>query len=239
MAVYCPWQRTEPYNKDVSTFQDLRIRVKGRFKASVYDTITGEIESVRQEITSEHIEITYRMYDYDSLLLWLENFEGSSLEDVTFKENMKEADAKALKELYLPDTVPYSLDEPNILLMDQAEYALDDEPWQEKEEILRLDDKCREKLGLPSRKIPIAQPWAVKKETPTHSVRLRWKVQSAVETNHVQLAIEDVEDASICWNGKVVSNTITGWYVDKSIKTVKLGTLVKGENVLEVKVPFG
>ena len=41
------------------------------------------------------------------------------------------------------------------------------------------------------------------------------------------------------WNGADVPNTVIGWYADKSIKTIALPTLQKGENILEVSVPFG
>jgi hypothetical protein len=36
-----------------------------------------------------------------------------------------------------------------------------------------------------------------------------------------------------------VDTAVTGWYVDKSIKTVALPQIKKGENLLEVTLPFG
>lgn len=41
------------------------------------------------------------------------------------------------------------------------------------------------------------------------------------------------------WNGKQVENHVTGWYVDKSIQTISLSKIQKGENILEVEVPIG
>ncbi|HZK27158.1 MAG TPA: hypothetical protein VFD00_06440, partial [Thermoclostridium sp.] len=40
-------------------------------------------------------------------------------------------------------------------------------------------------------------------------------------------------------NDEKVDNSITGYYVDESIKTVNLPALKKGMNILTVKIPFG
>lgn len=63
---------TRPYNKDISRWQDLRIRINGIWKATIYNTLTGETEEIRQSVKEKHTEVYCRMYDYDSLLLWLE-----------------------------------------------------------------------------------------------------------------------------------------------------------------------
>jgi len=231
---------TEPYNKDISSFQDLRITISGLWKATVYDTIQGTIKEIKQNRNESHTEVYYRMYDYDSLLLWLEPEDISSIEETSSEET-------ALKETTTPSntniidqplTVPYTLSEPNVLLLDQAEYALDDEEWKPKEEILRIDEDCRMKLGWQSRKLSVIQPWVLPENSEMHTVHLRFHVQSDITYEGAQLAIEDAEKVTILWNGQRVDNTVTGWYVDKSIKTMKLPIIQTGDNILEVSVPF-
>lgn len=222
----------EPYNKDVNRFQDLRIRVKGTWKPAVYNTMNGEIEEIDYEIANGQTEIRCRMYDYDSLLLNLEPAEtGSYHADV--------AVAAENRSLVLPTRVAYTLSEPNALLLDQAEYALDDQEWQPMEEILRLDNVCREALDWPTRKESFAQPWVVPAEEITHAVRLRFTINSEIEYEGASLAIEDAERVTITWNGEPVASELTGWYTDKSIKTVALPPIRKGINVLETVIPFG
>lgn len=228
---------TEPYNKDISQFEDLRIRVEGKWKVSLYNTMNGEVEDIKQSINGNMTEVYCRMYDYDSVLLWLEPLKETSGVEVTEQTPAKVKANVVQKEV--PLTVPYTLSEPNALLLDQAEYALDEGEWQPKEEILRLDDDCRVRLGWPSRKLKVAQPWAIEKRPITHTVHLRWRIQSDIEYTGAQLAIEDAEVVKLKWNGKEVANTVTGWYVDKSIKTVDLPMIQIGENVLEVSIPFG
>ena len=47
------------------------------------------------------------------------------------------------------DPVPVSLSEPNVLLLDHAAYRLNDEEWQPAEEVLRIDNLLRQRLGVP------------------------------------------------------------------------------------------
>ena len=224
----------EPYNKDVSQFENLRIRVKGKWKALLYNTMNGEIEDIEHCVIGNVTEIHCRMYDYDSLLLWLEPFEGDEKVMVVPQE-IHEIVCKQ----EVPMTVPYTLSEPNALLLDQAEYALDDGEWNPQEEILKLDDKCRVRLGWPSRNANFAQPWAIEKKPITHMLHLRWHVKSEIEYTGAKLAIEDAECLKLKWNGETISNNVVGWYVDKSIKTVMLPKILVGDNVLEASIPFG
>lgn len=256
----------EPYNKDISRFHDVRIRVKGKFTAELYDSMNGAILPLSSEVKNGWTEIVRRMYDDDSLLIRL----------VPIKEAAEETGAKCAEEsaskvqegapsfavntglaagvigtpgeeglsgaegrlIPVPELVSYTLSEPNVLLLDQAEYALDKEPYAEKEEVLRLDNKLREKLGWPMRKNSYAQPWTLPEEVPVHTASLRFRIFSEITLPEVTLAIEDAEKARILWNGEEIPVSVTGFYVDRAIKTVLLPGLRKGENVLEITLPF-
>ena len=222
----------EPYNKDTARYQDLRIRVAGGWKPTLYQTMDGTTAPIDFETADGQTEIRCRMYDYDSLLLWLEPCEAGSYTGAAANTGCGEI-------LKMPVLMDYTLSEPNALLLDQAEYALDDEEWQPCEEILRLDNVCREKMGWPTRKEAFAQPWVVPAEEPTHTVSLRFTFNTACAVSGASLAIEDAEDVKLTLNGEAVPAVVTGWYTDKSIKTVALPELKAGENVLEAVIPFG
>jgi hypothetical protein len=132
----------------------------------------------------------------------------------------------------------YALSERNVLLLDQAEYALDDGPWQPKEEILRLDNVVRDTLGYPRREGETAQPYTVKTLTEGHTLHLRFTFTSEAEVIGATLSAEEAASARIALNGIPVSNTVVGYYTDECIKTVALPPLVKGENVLTLSLPY-
>lgn len=224
----------EPYNKDISQFDDIRICVTGRWKPTVYNTLTGETETISYTVGDDNTTVFARMFDYDSLLLRLTPAGAGECLRVPFKQVSPTG-----KALEVPAQLAYTLSEPNALLLDKAEYALDDEPWHSRTEALRLDDACREKLGWDKRKKSSVQPWVVPKETPTHTLHLRYAIHSDIDCDGVSLAIEDAETLTLTWNGEAVETTVTGWYTDKSIQTVALPKLRKGENILTVDIPYG
>ena len=128
----------------------------------------------------------------------------------------------------------FLLSEPNVLLLDTAQYRLDAEAWQPEEEILRLDHRCRRMLDWHGG----IQPWLIPDEIPAHTLTLRFRIHSDVEISGVRLALENSQSTKIQWNGEDVSDQADGWYVDYDIHTLPLPPVKKGENVLILTVPF-
>ncbi len=222
----------EPYNKDCIRENHLRITISGEFTPYVYDTICGNITPVACEYIGGNTVIAKTLYDYDSLLLRLD--EGKSEISVAKEEEISSADAKAM-----PALVPYTLSERNAYLLDIAEFALDGGEFMAEEEILRLDNVCREMVGFVERGGNVAQPWVIAPEIIEHHITLRFRINSEIDYSGAELALEDAEKAKIVFNGNEIANNITGWYTDKDIKTVPLTDIVKGENILEITLPFG
>ncbi len=220
----------EPYSKDIPVGQEVRITINGSFGAQIWDTQTGQVRPANASIRKGKTVIHAKLYDYDSLLVKLD--EG--------RENApaEEAPTRPMRRIAVADLVDYTLDEPNAYLLDKAEYALDHEPYQPAEELLRADNALRIKLGWPTRECSVAQPWTVKEEKAAHTVRLRFNVISRMEAD-VHLALEDANDAQIAFNGVIVSAKPEGWFVDKSIGKIALGKLLIGQNIIEVTMPFG
>lgn len=222
----------EPYNKDVVRENDLRISIKGEYIPYIYDTISGDISKIPCKYINGSTVVSKTLYNYDSLLLKLDEGKsdliGESLGDVHL------LDAKAM-----PALVDYTLSERNAYLLDIAEFSLDGGEFKPEEEILRLDNVCREALGFVERGGHVAQPWVLAPETIEHYITLRFNIASEIDYSGAELALEDAEKAKIIFNGNEIANNITGWYVDKDIKTVTLTDIKKGINILEITLPFG
>jgi hypothetical protein len=126
-----------------------------------------------------------------------------------------------------------------VILLDKAEFALDDGGYQPAQELLRADNVLRAALDWPSRRGAVAQPWVIREEKPEHTARLRFRVNCACDIPNVKLALEDAALAQILCNGEAVTARPEGWFTDKSIGTVAIGDLHAGENILDVTLPFG
>ena len=220
-----------PYEKDSPRRQDVRITLNGEYEVTVYDTQEGRIFGYPATVSNGKTTISYSLYDLDSLLI------RCSKQRIAQQLPLKKY--REVKPLPVEKLVSYSLDEPNVYLLDKAEFALDEEEFRPEKELLAADNDLRLSVGWDIRRTHVVQPWAIHEPVPSHSVRLRFTVLADREVENVKLALEDADVAQITFNGKAVDSAIDGWFCDKSICTVLLGTLLKGENIIEVKLPFG
>lgn len=222
----------KPENPDVCPREDIVLRIRGEWKVRRMDTATGEIAPLHAAYEKGRTVLRYAFYAYDSLLIELTPGRAEAGEDAPAE---KKFDYYAL---WHP--VEIALSEPNVLLLDTAQYAFDDEEnWRDEEELLRADDAFREELGYPLRKKEVAQPWVVPDEPITHHLRLKFTVHSEMEIKAPQLALEKAESVEIAVNGCPVDNASVGWFVDESIKKVQLPDLPAGDSVIELTLPFG
>lgn len=213
--------------------EDIVVSIKGEYEPKLYDTLTGDISDIPFEIDKGITKIYYHLERTGSLLLKLnENVSKKSFEAPSAPEKKRDI-------LRVFEKVSYKRAEPNVLLLDIAEYSLDGGEFRPLEEILKLNNICKDELGWPRVGGQMAQPWVIPPEEPKNSVTLRLKFLSEIDYSGAKLALEDAEFAKINFNGNDVESIVNGWYVDRDIKTVDLPDIIKGENVLTVTFPFG
>ncbi|MDP4153619.1 MAG: glycosyl hydrolase [Bacillota bacterium] len=239
----------KPANPDTVAEEKLYITINGSWMPTIYDTITGKISKTNVSYENGKTVI-YKIFNaHDSLLLLLEPGKSEQTHNIEgFKENTqvfepgvhdnKTNQFEALKVLDFKDPVDFTLEEPNALLLDMAEYRFDNGSWNKKEEILRIDNLFRQFLGYPLRTDALAQPYVVPDNPPEHNISLRFTIQSEIDVLDPMLAAENPEKMSISLNDNKVSTAPVGWFCDKNISTVKLPAIKKGTNTLMLTIPF-
>lgn len=225
-------QADMPELPHVSNRQDIEIKVKGMYVPTKYNPMDGTTEKIEYKIRGGNTYVYTSLYDLDSLLLNLEET------DVESEYTLCESNT-AGEEIPTEYAVEYSADNPNVLVLDMAEFRVDGGQWQAEEEILRIDEKVRTSLGLMTRRTKFVQPWAIDGVPEDHTLDLRFTVNSEIDYEGATLAVENPQKLKITFNGKAVDNTPCGWYTDREIKTVKLPNIKAGQNILEISMPFG
>lgn len=232
-----------PTCPDVDPSRTLRFIINGEYKVTLYDTLSGNIQSLDTVVKGGKTVLERPFYMHDSILLQLEPVdhvctcgENCGCKDTAVPEYVSQKNA--VRDILFED-VPVSLAEPNMLLLDMAEYSFNDGEFYSEDELLRIDNTVRGMLDLPMRRKEVCQPYLLKAETPKDFLLLRFRIPSEYAASNMCLGLEDPETAEIYLNGQKADMTVIGHYVDKDIKKISLPDFIEGENILTVKVPIG
>ena len=197
---------------------------------TLYDTQTGEIAPVQSHVEGDYTVVACDMYAEDSVLYRLEDIENGCQDMDCHTVPVYQTVQK------LTQVEVYHRQEKNVVLLDYARYRVDDGDIQEKEEILRLDNKIREQLGFLQRKDRMNQLYHMKKKE-AHTVTLYYDLGSEIDTPAF-LAIEEPDACQIWLNGENVQKEVTGYYVDPAISMIALPKIKAGHNELVVQVEY-
>ena len=215
--------------------EELTITLSGKYSPVLWDTLTGKTEYVDYIVSGDKTVIKRELYDYDSLLLELKPFSPEI-------PSVRKSPKTPLRELYLDKPSAFSLDEPNAMLLDRAEYrvdtpSLDDSAeWLPEEEMLRLYDAAAKLAGLPE--YDEKQPWTAPPEILSHHVDLKLTINSDIDYEGARLALENAPLCEVRLNGEPAGE-IDGWFTDESIPTIRLPKITRGENTLLIRSPIG
>ncbi|KZT57113.1 hypothetical protein CALCODRAFT_453443, partial [Calocera cornea HHB12733] len=212
------------------------VAIKGSWSFQVLDTQTGAVSALSAKGRSGWTVFDYWFDGCASVLLKLS--EGIAATSDTVQRPLKRifTDVDEVK----LDRV--TLSEPNVLLLDYAQWKVNDQQWEPTEEILRIDNLVRSKLGMPLKSAGGRQPWMIESEERQARARLsvRFSFQSECDVpGIVHLALEDADTVKIKLDGHDVPSSVTGWWVDEDIRMVELPGIRKGHHTLEITYPFG
>lgn len=218
------------------------IKIAGKYTAKLYNALDGTIQDVSVKYENNQTVIPCEYTTHESVLLKLSPYiEDLEYDDMGTSEALSECeDIEAGAEIIDPfKKVSIKLDEPNVYMLDLAQYAVDDGEYNDLEEVLRIGVKVREELGITAQSGRMAQPWTSSKPAPRHKLKLKYNINSEVDVKDVKIALEHAEDTAIFINGNQVESIVDGYYVDEKIKTVALPEILKGNNELILELPLG
>ncbi len=213
---------------DVVYARKKKIKIKGEYTPIEYNTMTGEIIPLDYYYENGWTIVTKELYTNDSLMIKLTE-KSTPVEEVKYVEEYVEP-------FRYFDTVAYEREDYNVVLFDQGEYRYDDGEWKGIDLVTRLSDIAKNDFNYPT---AICQPWVIPVEPAKHTVSVRYKFYSQLALKGLFLALEDVDKTDILLNGKKVEKVLAGWWADKCIQKVVLPKIKKGENVLELTMPYG
>ena len=221
------------------------VQLKGLWKVTKLDTLTGEQRYLQSRTMGEWTTFQYKFEGCASLLLRL---------------SPTSSFARALLPLSVPSLQPattatnltldhVSLSEPNVLLLDFAQYWIDSTLYPKHTEVLKIDNLIRNQLKLPRKGGAFKQPWSIPlaDRGAKAQVVLLFTFESAFNIKEsTMLALEDAESMEIYVNDVAIPSSHQGngkktWWVDEAITTLPIpgNTIKQGTNTITLSFPFG
>ncbi len=257
---FCHGENMEKRKGFVSALycEKVKLTITGEYDLTEYDTLTGKIYTPAYRIEDGRTILMRTMFAQDSLLLKLTPTKGDKLVEgdapvrampkgvndvIVSRPSAKVVIPVAGGSVSVADAVPYTLDEPNAVLLDLCEYAFDGEAYQGPEDSLLVADIGRKRFFEKHQGQRIVQPWVeipeeIRRDMQEHTVKRRFRFHSDIAVENAHLALELADQAKIWVNGRQISNQPDGWYVDECIQTVPVPALQPGEVVIEIEIPF-
>ena len=213
--------------------RSLRVMIRGGWQLRLLNTQNGRVTPVRARIENNWTTVEYDFAPHGHLLLELlpaSESVGDELPRIVSDPDEVEAATVG----FLRGTMPVTLDEPNVLVLDLPEWRLKGESaWRPHEEILRLDDQVRDLLQLRRRGGQIVQPWVQRASGEVKGgVELRFTVDSAVDIPAAELAFEPPEEFEIEWDGRPVEFRDTGFWTDECVRKCAFPAIAAGKHEL-------
>lgn len=214
-----------------------------------FDTATGEMTESPVKVAGGITSVEVALHEGGSVLL--------ALSPVWPPVTAGPERASRFQELGpIAGPLPVALSEPNVLLLDQAMFALDEGDWEGPEELLRIENIVRTRCGLGPSDGQVKQPWADPEPPPQLAwVRLRFKIECRVPVQASPPdALERPEETLIWLDGMEVPwrsdsmgvdavDAIYGgrhqtYFVDEAIPIGRFPDLGVGEHDLELEFAF-
>ncbi|KQN99927.1 glycosyl hydrolase [Paenibacillus sp. Leaf72] len=223
-------------NNDRERGSEVQIILEGGSYLQEWDAWTGEIKTIETEATEHGVSFRASFGPADSKLF------------VLFS-NKPEDEAGQIKifpagktDLHL-EPIGFQRTAPNALILDQCQYRFGEEVWTETMEVWKAQRLIRERLGMRQvfhsgnlqRYFWIHEPHSGN-GTPI-SLRFTFNVND-LPSSDVFFVFEDAERFSFTLNGKEVPAKAEGYYLDVSMKKLKLPALTVGINTIDIQISY-
>ena len=207
------------------------LTLSGDWKIHALNTSTGGSEPVAARYENGTTCVDAYLDAACHLLLRLEKgrcTHGALLEPQAVKEVAR-----------LSSPVPVTLDEPNVMLFDKAEFSINGGPWRAETPLLNIENFLRTELGMPEKTGVIAQPWTdASPVVPLAEIRLKTAFTSDVDCAGVRLALENLAETKVFFDDREVPTKAAGWFTDRSIITMDMPDISAGRHTIELALAF-
>ena len=212
------------------------VRMKTDFNIEEWDCETGE----RIPVTTESSK-GWKIFTTDFSIAGSKLFVASvDAESSLPTRDVEERDDGVTSEVSGP--FDYKLAEPNVCVLDFAEYKMGDGNWLAANEVLKIDQHIRDEFGVMRRGGEMLQPWFVAQHPVKElcAVELRFSFEIETLPERLDLVIEEPENFTVEINGVPLDCSESERWIDIAFHRVRIpaGILRHGTNEVVLKTLY-
>jgi hypothetical protein len=137
----------------------------------------------------------------------------------------------------------YTLSEPNICVLDSAEYRIDPVAgWQPEKDVLKIDREIRDAHGIMRRGGEMCQPWFTAQHAAKDlgAIELRYQFEIETMPEWIDLVIEEPENFTVEVNGRALDLKGSKHWIDIAFHRVRVpgDCLMVGKNLIILKTRY-
>lgn len=217
--------------------ETVTLRLAGEYQAQLWDMEKGERFALPAERENGGICVTVSLAPAGSMVV--------VFTQETEKLPLWQADAFENTGVLTGGEYGYELDEPNVCVLDYAWMKFgDDTEFGELDEVLRVDNMLRDRIGIERRGGEMLQPWFAKQmyKVPYGKLTLQYPFRiDVMPEGDVWLAGERPEQQEYYCNGvRLINEDPDDWWVDNAFKKMRIpqNALKLGENIITIVTDF-
>ena len=214
-------------NNDRYKGYDTKVILKGN-KVEEWDLLTGKTKQVDYINKDDTIIINAPFGACDSKMYIISDDAADSI-----SKNNKEYEV--LK--YLGPECEFVRNDPNVLVLDMCQYAINNEAYSKEKEIWIHQEEFRARLDMGSIKHNRGvqrYKWIYKDHKNNNTpLKLKYSFKSIDKPQNTQLVIENISNFNkITLNGNNIPIKTKGWFMDKKFNKISLDGIIEGDNEL-------
>ncbi len=212
-----------------------RVHIAGNGVVEEWDCVTGERFTVLAEPHGDAMEFVVDFAPCGQ--------KAYVLRSISIPEVPARAVLQETGNMELAGPFQYTLDEPNVLVLDTASYKIDDGAWQQTKEVLQVDRTIRDAFGLPYRGGEMLQPWFTRQqgvpELGTVQLCYEFHIDTLPDTD-LELALERPDLWSVTVNDTQLDPASLGMWIDIAFHRLRvpLAALKPGANRILLSTRF-
>ncbi|MDC7240920.1 MAG: hypothetical protein PQJ50_11215, partial [Spirochaetales bacterium] len=214
------------------------MRIRTNLPITEWNCETGEITAVEAE-TSKGCKIFDPDFPMSGNKLW----GAGTVEQTLLSAHLSlggQTGGSAPQEATGP--FDYALSEPNLCVLDAAEYRIDGGDRQPETDVLKIDRQIREERGILRRGGEMLQPWF----TAQHPVKelcdaeLRYTFEIETMPEWIDLVIEEPENFIVELNGRPLDLSVSSLWIDIAFHRIRIpGDIpLPGKNEITLKTRY-